>query len=88
MCSQPPITPEQAYLNALLKQRERLMRIMASGLQEIEQPALGRSQYRSIDDLERALRALDGLIAGLVPGTDTAAARRTRRPIYPVVTEL
>ena len=88
MCSQPPLTPEQAQLDQLLRQRERLLRIMTSGVQEVEQPQLGRTQYRTMEEVEAALRYLDGLIAQLTPGVSAQAARSRRRPIYPVVTEI
>lgn len=81
--------PEEV-LQQLIAQRAKLMRILTSGVQEIEQPALGRTQYRTLDEVETALRYVDGQIAACAAtaGADPAAALRRRRPIYPVVREI
>lgn len=84
----PPATAEEAALNALLKQRERLLTLMTSGVAEIEQPQLGRTQYRSIEEMQVALRQVDDLIAQLGGGAGAAAGVRARRPVYPVVREV
>lgn len=84
----PPTSPEQAALDTLLKQRERLLTMITSGVLEIEQPVLGRTQYRSMAEMQEALRVLNGLIDGATPpATTTSDARRVRRPIYPVARE-
>ena len=41
--------------------RDALIRKMTSGVQEIEQPQLGRTSYRSFDELQRALALVNGL---------------------------
>lgn len=85
----PPATPAEAALDNLLQQRERLVTMMTSGVLEIEQPVLGRSQYRSMAELNEALRILDGLIGSAGGSTGAAGSdyRRVRRPIYPVAKE-
>jgi hypothetical protein len=77
-------------LKQLISQRARLMRILTSGVQEVEQPQLGRTQYRTMDEVQVALRYIDQQLAacGALPGGDTAAALKVRRPIYPVVREV
>ena len=73
-------------LAALLAQRLRLVTMMTSGVSEIEQPALGRTQYRSFEEMQIALRYLDDAIAAISGGE--TAAQRVRRPIYPVAREV
>ena len=81
----------QDELNLLLAQRQSLMRRIASGIVEVEQPALGRTQYQTTADLAASLRMLDEQIAALAAvcgiATPTATAAKRRRPIYPVVQE-
>ena len=83
----PPGTPAEAALDSLLGQRERLMTMMTSGVLEIEQPVLGRTQYRSMAEMQEALRLLDGLISGATGTAAPVDQRRVRRPIYPVARE-
>ena len=80
----------QTILDDLLKQRARLLRIMTSGVLEIEQPALGRTQYRTLDEVQSALNFLDSKIAECAGanGDPAALAMKRRRPIYPVVREV
>ena len=85
-----PTCEEQ--LKALLDRRAKLIVQATSGIAEIEQPMLGRTQYRTAEDMGAALRLLDSQICALaaacglqVPGITAAKARR---PIYPVVQEL
>ena len=73
-------------LDALLKQRELLIRKMTSGVLEVEQPQLGRTQYRSMEEMQEALAYLNALIDG-ASGDTAATQSRRRRPIYPVVQE-
>jgi hypothetical protein len=77
----------QAYLDDLIKQRDRLLAIMTSGIQEIEQPQLGRTQYRSMADVQVALRAVNDQIAACM-ALDPSMRLKARRPIYPVVREV
>lgn len=80
----------QELLDNLLLQRAKLVRTMTSGIAEIEQPMLGRTQYRTGEEMQAALQTLDGEIAAVRAAcglTDPAAARKARRPIYPVVSE-
>jgi hypothetical protein len=81
--------PEE-LLKQLIAQRARLMKILTSGVQEIEQPQLGRTQYRTLDEVQVALRYVDQQLTacGALPGGDPAAAMKVRRPIYPVVREV
>lgn len=90
-CKETPQTPPEQCLAELEKQRARLLRILTSGVEEVEQPVLGRTRYRSLQDVASALRAVNDLIAacpGGSPAPDPNAAMRRRRPIYPVVREV
>ena len=79
-CPQAPA--EANSLDSLLKQRERLLRLMTSGIQELEQPVLGRTQYRSMEEMAEALRILNGMIDAAAPVTaDPYAWMKKRRPV-------
>jgi hypothetical protein len=80
-----PLAAETSPLAKLLLQREKLMTQITSGVMELDQPVLGRAQYRPMDEMLEALRILDGLIAGAGGAGVTATAKRC--PIYPVVRE-
>ena len=84
-CPQPPQTQQEETLQNLLEQRALLVQQMTSPVLEIEQPSMGRTQFRSIEEMQEQLRVLDGLIAGMTPSAaDPNAWRKARRPLYPV----
>lgn len=84
-----PCPPDSTLtLEELVKRRDQLVRVMSSGVLEIDQPALGRTQYRTLDEVAAALRVVNGMILALCPAADDPNVEmRRRRPIYPVVTE-
>jgi hypothetical protein len=88
-CPQPSLTPEQAQLEEYRRLYARLLQQAASGIQEIENPQLGRTQYRPLEEIQAQMRMLEGLMDKLAGGPveDLNAWRRTRRPIYPVARE-
>lgn len=79
-------------LKGLLAQRMRLMNRIASGIVEVDQPQMGRTQYQVTPDLHSSLRMLDEQIAAMaavcgvtVPGL---TGRKKRQPLYPTVQEV
>lgn len=75
----PPKTPEELAARTLEEQRARLMTLMTSGVLEIEQPQLGRTQYRNFGELQQALAMLNSM-AGV--GGATATVIRSVRSSY------
>ena len=59
-CSTPKPTPEEELAAA----KERLLRIAISGVQELEVPSLGRTQYRSMSEIKQAIGLLSQLGGG------------------------
>ena len=68
-------------LERLYADLARLEKLMVSGIQELDQPELGRAQYRSMAEMERARQILLGQIAEETPAVDPNAWMRVRRPI-------
>src|SRR5262245_19698800 len=73
-----PATP----LDVLLQTQAQLLELMTSGVQEIEQNDLGRTVYRSYDDLLRAWQMVSAQLTQI-----TGAANKRRGPLYPIVQE-
>ena len=71
--------PPQTPLEALKSERDKLLRKMFSGVQEIENPLLGRTAYRTMDEMQRLLAYLNGLIAQ----EEGASASNSRHAFYP-----
>lgn len=81
----------QQELDDLIAERARLRHSLSSPVLEIEQPALGRTQYRSVEEMERQLRYVEQQIAaciGMVDASSPEARRLIRRPLYPTVREV
>lgn len=81
----------QEELDKLLAERDRLRHSLSSPVAEIEQPALGRTQYRTVDEMERQLRYVEQQIAsclGMSAAASPEARRLIRRPLYPTVREV
>ena len=78
----------QTALDSLIAEKEQLLKQMSSGIQEIDQPNLGRAQYRPMAEMQEALRILEGRIDAATGAiTGTSDYRKVRRPIYPVARE-
>ena len=81
----------QEELDALLNELERLRKILASPVLEVEQPQMGRTQYRTVDEMERQLRLIDsqiGACLGVSAADNPAVQRYVRRPLFPTVREV
>ena len=72
----PPLT----VLQALQQEKAKLLRKMFSGVQEVDQPLLGRTAYRTMDEMQQLLALLDRYIAA---EQGPAAATSVRRAFYP-----
>ena len=70
-CPEPPLTPEEAVQRALEEQRDLLLQQMTSPVLEIEQPQQGRTQFRSVAEMQRQMAIINGISGAPATGSVT-----------------
>ena len=76
----------QTELELLKAEKQKLLRRMFSGVSEVENPLLGRTAWRTMDEMQKLLALLDSLIAK-AEGANGSSGRGVRHAFYPVVSE-